>query len=296
MTRSWLGPVVLGLAALASGLARAQLPDRVVIQTGHGAREVLVFAAGAGSRPTILVLHGAFGSGEGVARKSGFAEAAARHGFTAVFPSGIDRRWHYGPAVRGEDPDDVGFLRSLVERLVKDGLSDPARIYIAGISNGGMMTFAMECKDGALFAGVATIIANLPAELADCAPRSVPFVMVNGTADPIMPFAGGAVGLFHAGGQVWGTEPTAAFLARTDGCAATPTTQALPQRGPSNGTSVTRLAWTDCKPGTSVTLYRVEDGGHTIPGQPPPAAVVFGATNQDFSAADAIVDVFAGAH
>src|SRR5271155_1526964 len=115
MMRSLIGSLGLGLALLVGGAVRAQ--DHVQIQTDYGPRDVLVFPAAGGPSPTILVLHGANGTGDGVARKSGFVEAAARRGFTAVFPSGIDRRWHYGPSVRGEDPGDVGFLRALVARL-----------------------------------------------------------------------------------------------------------------------------------------------------------------------------------
>ena len=98
------------------------------------------------------------------ARSSGFAEAAAARGFTAVFPQGVNRQWNDGR----EDGhissiDDVGFLRQLVDELISRGIADRARIYLAGISNGGMMTFRMLCEASELFAGAATIIANMPA-------------------------------------------------------------------------------------------------------------------------------------
>lgn len=281
----------LGLIVGLSAAAKAQALERISVQTSFGPREALLERAGGGARPTILVLHGARGTGESAASHTGFAEAARRHGFTAVFPSGVDRRWHYGAAVQGSDPDDVGFLQALVKQLIEQGVSDPARIYIAGVSNGGLMTFTMACKAGELFAGVATIVADMPAELEGCALRPVPYVMINSTADQWMPYSGGAVGQHHAGGQVLGAEQTAALLERADGCGSS-TSEALAHRRSSNGTSVTRTTWQQCKPGTSVTFYRVENGGHTVPGTSPPPGD-FGPTNQDFSAADAIVSKFA---
>jgi polyhydroxybutyrate depolymerase len=42
--------------------------------------------------PTIVVLQGALGTADYALRTTGFAEAAARRCFTAVFPDGIDRQ------------------------------------------------------------------------------------------------------------------------------------------------------------------------------------------------------------
>jgi polyhydroxybutyrate depolymerase len=267
---------------------------QIVMQTQAGPRRVLVNPAGSGPRPTVLVLHGAFGSGRGAARTTGFTEAAARRGFTSVFPSGIGRRWHYGPAVRGADPDDLGFLSALVDQLVAGGAADPRRIYLAGISNGGMMTFAMVCKSGQLFAGAATIIANMPTDLYPCVPEPMPWVMINGTADPVMPYAGGITGRRGAGREVWSAEQTAEFLARSNGCNPTPDSQALPRRGGNGQTAVTRITWSGSPAGRSVTLYRVDGGGHTVPGGASSLREEqLGPTSQDIGAAEVIIDTFA---
>jgi polyhydroxybutyrate depolymerase len=276
---------------LSLGAAAKAAADTITIDTDFGSRDVIVKRAGSGPRPTILVLHGARGSGQSAASRTGFAEAAARHGFTAVFPSGIGHRWHYGPSVEGSDPDDFGFLHALIKQLVDKGISDPARFYIAGVSNGGMMTFALACKQREQFAGVATIIANMPAELEGCSLGPSHYVMVNSTADPWMPFAGGGTGQFHGGGQVLGAERTEAMLQGADGCASE-TSEALPHRSASGETSVKRETWQQCKPGASLTFYRVENGGHTVPGTSS-ASDIFGPTNQDFNAAEAIVSEFA---
>jgi len=83
----------------------------------------------------------------------------------------------------------VGFLRQLVAWLMGHGIADPAQVYLAGMSNGGMMTLRMLCEAAELFAGAGTL-ANMPAGIGDgCRPKKpLPIVVLNGTADPLVPY------------------------------------------------------------------------------------------------------------
>src|SRR4029077_12743441 len=104
-----------------------------------------------GPRPTIIMLHGARRRGADTAHQSGLAQLAPREGLVAVFPEGRGSRWNFFPPGKesakdlqffqqqGGVPDDVGFLRTLVTDLVRRGVSDPKRIYISGLSLGGVM-------------------------------------------------------------------------------------------------------------------------------------------------------------
>ena len=58
------------------------------------------------------------------------------------------------------------------------------------------------------FAGAGAVISGLGAEIGEtCKPsRPMPLVMAAGTADPIVPYAGGKVGYFGRRGEVWGAE------------------------------------------------------------------------------------------
>jgi polyhydroxybutyrate depolymerase len=284
--------VLIAVLSVAETAALAQSRNDLVIATANGPRHALMLPAGRGPHPTVIVLHGALGSGTGTAFTTGFSEAAARRGFTAVFPDGINRLWHDGRAGGPDGPDDVGFIRELVHRLVSDGVADQRRIYLAGISNGGMMSFTLVCKAGELFAGVGTVIANMPEGIGSCAPRPMPVVMINGTADPMVPYDGGGVGLGGGRGDVWSAERTAKFFAARDGCDQ-PTTEALANRDQVGGTAVTRIDWRNCRPGTSVTLYRVEGGGHALPGRRSLFPRILGASNQDIVSAEVILDAFA---
>ena len=218
------------------------------------------------------------------AENSGFAETAAAHRFTAVFPQGIRKQWNDGREAQAAGIDDVGFLHRLVTALVGRGLADPKQIYIAGVSNGGMMTFRMLCESSELFAGAATVIANMPTRIgARCAPRKpVPVVMFNGTNDPLVPYDGGGVGFLGGRGSVWAAEETAEFMADVNACEAV---RALPLPIGSR-VQVTRLEWTLCRTGSSVTLYRMDGAGHQVPGQRSFLPLFLGRGTQAVRAAD----------
>jgi polyhydroxybutyrate depolymerase len=288
LTRS---AVLLVLAAILSGRQSARA-DEWQIEARDGLRSAIVLAPKQVPAPTLIVLHGATISADLTARWSGFAEAAARHGFAAVFPEGIDRLWNDGRGDGLSTSDDVDFLRRLTGELVSRGVAEAARIYLAGISNGGMMTLRMLCEAPELYAGAATVIANMPAEAGtDCRlKKPMPVVMFNGTADPLVPYYGGRVGLAGTRGKVWAAEDTAQFIATANGCSG-PALQPV-ARSAREAIRIVRLEWLRCSSGQGVTLYRVEGGGHQLFGQTNILPTIFGPGTTQLSAPDIIVDAF----
>ena len=151
-----------------------------------------------GPRPTIIMLHGAGRRPVDIAGETGLAQIAPREGWVAVFPEGRGSRWNFFPPGKdsvkdlqffqqqGGVPDDVGFLRTLVTDLVRRGVSDPKRIYIAGLSLGGVMALRMVCIDAGAFAAIGLLISAMSEVTgAECQPvKPLPMLMVNGTADP----------------------------------------------------------------------------------------------------------------
>ena len=85
-------------------------------------------------RPLVLALHGL---NESVAelRSSWALDAVAdREGFDVVYPEAVNGRWAYVDTRPVKLPDeqtlvdDVGFLGALLDKLVVDGVAEPARI------------------------------------------------------------------------------------------------------------------------------------------------------------------------
>jgi polyhydroxybutyrate depolymerase len=268
--------------------------DEIRIATKDGTRTAIVLPNGKQPAPTVIVLHGATIGAERTRRGSGFAESAAARGFAAAFPDGIYRLWNDGREGSASGVDDVGFVRRLVGELISRGIAEPARIYLAGISNGGMMTFRMVCEASELFAGAGTIIANMPAVIGKgCQPKKpLPIVMLNGTADPLVPYAGGGVGFAGRRGDVWAAERSAAFMAQVNGCGE-PATHALATGSPDGATKIVRLDWSGCSSGRPVTLYRIEGGGHQVFGRPSVLPTILGPGTQQISSSEVILQLFA---
>jgi polyhydroxybutyrate depolymerase len=239
--------------------------DTLHIETRDGPRKAIVIPAQAEPAPTVIVLHGAVNSAKWAVRRFGFAEAAAARGFAAVFPQGIGLQWNDGRSGITSKADDVSFLRRLIVEVVERGLAEPDRIYVAGVSSGGMLALRMVCEAAEMLAGAGTVIASMPVGTgAACRPaRPVPVVMFNGTADALVPYHGGGIGPLNIGGFVWGAERTAAFLAHANGCVARPLTRDVSLEK----TSVTRITWTGCDGDAGVVLYRVNGGRHSVLGR-----------------------------
>jgi polyhydroxybutyrate depolymerase len=215
-----------------------------------------------------LALHGRLGDGRGQAQLSGFAAVAKREGFTVVFPDGVDASWHdareLGPAAE-QKVDDVAFLTALIDDFVSKG-SDPRRVFVAGMSNGGFMALTLACRVAGKLAGVVSVTGGVSVALSkDCAPtRPLPVAFIMGTRDPLVPFDGGTVA--RKNGEVLSAEAGARFFAKRFGCEGEPVVESLPDTAPDDGTRTERRRWSGCEAGVHVDLYAVENGGHTWPG------------------------------
>jgi len=211
--------------------------------------------------PLLLVLHPFTGSGAGMERLTGFNELAEEEGFIVAYPDGLGRRWASGP---GEDVDDLGFLLALIARISADHGIDESRVFATGASAGAVMAQYLACQSEAL-AGIGVVMGSQTRPNAQACPegRPVPVLIIHGTADPIIPYAGGPT--FAGPGRetdFLGAEENAAFWAARNACEEAPVADAS-----GNGqTAVVRLAY-PCPDGVPVELYRIEGGGHTWPGR-----------------------------
>jgi polyhydroxybutyrate depolymerase len=120
---------------------------------------------------------------------------AEERGYILAFPMGIGNSFNGGGCCSqfgnpSHSEDDVGFARAIVDDIAGNLCVDRRRIYSTGMSNGGYMTERLACNASDLFAAVAPVAA-LGAPVPDCAPtRPVPLIAFNGTADPLVSYAG----------------------------------------------------------------------------------------------------------
>ena len=132
-----------------------------------------------------------------------------------VYPDGFEAHWNgcraAGPyAANTLDVDDVGFMRSIVARLVAEDQADPAAVFATGISNGGHMAIRLALEAPDFVQAVAPIVASLPSEenlACDDEGVGVAFLLINGTEDPMNPYGGGDVALYGIAGNRGGVQP-----------------------------------------------------------------------------------------
>jgi polyhydroxybutyrate depolymerase len=204
--------------------------------------------------PLVIVMHGAGVTARRTERQYGWDDVAARHRFVVAYPAGIGRTWNAGGECCGvaaqRRVDDVAFITAMVERLADALPIDDERIYAAGMSNGGMMAYALACRTS-LFAAIGAVAAT---QFGACEkPRPTSVIHVHGLADPFIRFDGTA-GLFPA------TQPVPAVLQnwmRIDKCR-------KPTQSRRGSVVITRAS---CADGREVTLVVIAGESHTWPGR-----------------------------
>jgi len=149
--------------------------------------------------PLVVMLHGAGGSADFAAEETGWSELADAEGFAVVYPEGLPARrgkapkfltnpqeWNDGSG-RGRQ-DDGGFLNALLDELAP--LTDPARVYMTGFSNGAGMTFRFAAEHADRVAAIAPVAGHCSVRHPGPA-RLVPTFYLIGDSDPLVPLAGG---------------------------------------------------------------------------------------------------------
>jgi polyhydroxybutyrate depolymerase len=207
--------------------------------------------------PLLLVLHGLGASRESVARQTGFDAQADRHGFVVAYPEGRWGSWNAGGCcgdAAAAGVDDVGFLTKVVADLSVTAPVDPARVYLAGFSNGGMMALRAACERPDVFAAVASVTGTF---VTPCVPsRPVSVMQVSGGRDLVVPYRGTAwSGLLRS--ALTAVPVTTGRWERGNACSGLP---AHTSEGGANVRSYAR-----CAGGSSVTLVVLPATAHAWP-------------------------------
>lgn len=242
-------------------------------------RSYVVHDFSAGQRTSLVImLHGGGGNAENVAEQTGFDRVAQREKLIVVYPNGSGRRqdklltWNAGHCcayAMQNKIDDVGFISALIDRLLAQYPIDPARVYVTGLSNGGMMTHRLGYMLPNKIAAIAPVIAALFGD--EPAPaRPMPTLIINGAVDETVPPKGGKLGSMGSSrplmrrilGQA-ADRPVLPAVAQIDywahanGCQKTTTTQLI---------NALWIQHTDCKLDADVQFYSVSNNGHAWPG------------------------------
>ena len=257
------------------------------------------------SAPLLFVFHGSNQDPRAIREASGygFDALAVEEGVVVVYPDGYEGNWNdcrtaADYPARTENIDDNGMVRALVARFRGSHGIDVSRVFAAGYSNGGQMVFRLASEMPDRFAGLAAIAAAQPTPdnfACEATGQPVPMLLMNGTADPIVPYDGGVISLFgfRPRGTALSAPETARHFARINGITAPPTASTLDHRQASaddTSVTVTRYAQKDRSP---VVQYTIVGGGHVVPNPNHAAPRLLGQTTRDVDAPAEIWAFFA---
>jgi len=182
-------------------------------------------------------------------------------GVVMAFPDGakgpLGTAWNFGPCCVA-DVDDVAFVRALVAQIQATACIDSRRIYAVGVLTGGGMVYDLACQTADLFAAVSPAAFDLVQEnVDDCGPRRpISEISFRGTADPRVPYAGGASSLVPGMPITFlGAQATFQRWAAINHCTGSASAE------DSNGCS----SYSSCDAGVEVTLC-TKQGGRDEPG------------------------------
>lgn len=222
--------------------------------------------------PLVVVLHGGFGSGAQAQVAYGWDALAAREGFAVAYPDGIGRSWNAGTccgAARRSGVDDVAFIEAVVADAGGLVELDPFRVYVTGISNGGMLAYRLACELPGLFAAIGPVAATMVSECPRPAPLSI--LHIHGLQDRFVPFAGGVGPKARDARPRPSVASVMDYWRRGAGC------------GPPTVSGMPPVRWESAvsPAGVEVALISLEGVGHVWPGSRPPSPGVMAMLDLD---------------
>lgn len=256
--------------------AAASATDRTLTHGGRTRSYLVHDFSRTRPAPVVIVLHGGGGNAANAEKMTGFDRIAKREGAIAVYPNGTAARdrgvlltWNAGhccAAAMQNHVDDVGFIGAVIDALVAEGRADATRVYVTGMSNGGMMAHRLGRELSTKIAAIAPVVGAVFGD--EPAPRApMPAFIVVGAADAVVPPAGGSLQLrgllgnrSAADRDVAPALAQASYWATHNGCGE-------PTR--SSTAAVTTSTWRTCRSGAPVVFHSVLGNGHAWPGGEP---------------------------
>jgi polyhydroxybutyrate depolymerase len=297
------GVAVMGTAAAAGHPVLASRSGSYVFTLRFGGvtrdYRLHVPPAAASGRPLPLVLnlHGATQNAQLEEITSAMDPNADQNGYLVAYPDGtriskvltpdpVAKQAQYGwnagqccglPVTK--DINDVGFLLKVINDVASRTPVDLRRVYMTGISNGGMMAYAMAAEASGHVAAISSVSGQV--EIPTIHPtRAVPTMEFHSLNDPIAKWSG--VPNRNPRLRLSVMEGINQWV-EADGCATTAHDAAPIVGAPgtiSAGETATLVTYAHCRAGTQVALWRFTGSGHVWPGSTlntgPPATWILG--------------------
>ena len=149
--------------------------------------------------PLMFLFHGFGGIASEFMNTADMRDLAESKNFIVVYPQGLDlastgSHWNCSnpSADNKSDVDDIGFIENLIDQLLIDyPVIDNKRIYAAGYSNGGFMSYYLACNSKK-FAAIGSVAGTMLDDSYQSCDALFPTAMINihGTDDFDVPYDG----------------------------------------------------------------------------------------------------------
>lgn len=214
-------------------------------------------------RPLIVALHGYDQRAADFDAYTRISAVGAGLGAIVAVPQGLGNPagWNV-PDDPSLGPSDVTFLRALIQQLVTHGCVNPARVVIAGLSDGSDMAVTAGCALGPRVVRGVLLVAASTGPSPRC--RALAVRQIHGTTDPIDAYTGRAADTRRGFGSVKAAGAEQAFAEWSRLARCTGHTSIL--RG-----DLRTFTGVHCR--KPVVLIAVQGGGHTWPGAAPRPAL-----------------------
>jgi len=224
--------------------------------------------------PLVVVLHGAFSTGSQTESETGFSVLADSERFLVAYPEGIGifclfQHWNAGHCcgkAADNQVDDISFVAEVIDTVRLKLAVDPARIYMAGMSNGGMLTYRFATERTGNLAAAAVVCATIGStKVNETEPwrlqqpqKALPIIGFQGLDDKTMPFKTVST-VSQDKPRFLPTTDAIEFWQNSNGC------EAAPAKSIANNGSVQHLTWKNCQEGSSLEFVLLEGWGHQWP-------------------------------
>lgn len=216
--------------------------------------------------PLVIALHGTGGNAAQFEKDYGFSAKADQSGFVAVYPNGVPsdgilrlRTWNAGTccdyAMR-TGIDDVSFISQVIDKMTGGYRIDSKRVYVTGMSNGGMMSYRLAAELSGKIAAIAPVSASMVYTPAAQQPNVVPVLELHSVLDRIVPYYGGANEMGYYFPPI---DSVLNVWALRNNCLPDATVVTDDSR-------YKHIKWTNADGDVLVEHYVTQDGGHAWPG------------------------------
>jgi polyhydroxybutyrate depolymerase len=179
--------LALAPTLLRTAQAADTYPDQTLRVDGVARKYRLVAPASAGAKPPLMIaLHGMLiDSPSLMPTYSGLDDMARARGAVLVYPKSFESGWplSFGPKLQRE----LRFLDALVGEMQRTRNTDPQRIYVLGMSNGGYFAVVVASRRSKHLAGLAVHSGTSGVMgFGFATERKFPVFVAHGDADPII--------------------------------------------------------------------------------------------------------------